>query len=109
MFMNYSWPGNVRELENFVERSIALEKSSTVTVKSLPKELVYNVIEKTSVPESVDALLSGKDFNFTEYIDGISKNIILKALELNSDNIKKTAEMLKLSYRSLRYLISKFK
>ena len=31
------------------------------------------------------------EFNFTQYIDNISKSIIVRALELNNGNIKKTA------------------
>src|ERR1700686_5316230 len=32
----YEWPGNVRELENTIERSVALESGSRISVESLP-------------------------------------------------------------------------
>jgi DNA-binding NtrC family response regulator len=108
LFMNYPWPGNVRELENFVERSVALEKESYVTPKSLPKELVYNTSPRMESAESIDVMLAENKFNFTEYLDITSKQILQKALEKNNSNLKKTAEMLKLNYRSLRYLIGKY-
>lgn len=108
LFFDYSWPGNVRELENFVERAVALEKSNTISVSSLPKELIYNMPEYETDEIDLTFLLSEKDFDFSEYIDDIRKKIIIKALELNNSNIKKAAEMLKLQYRSLRHLIEKF-
>ena len=110
LFMQYSWPGNIRELENFVERAVALEKSKYIGLHSLPTELIYNISEKNLIQREDDitsVMLEG-DFDFSEYIDNISKKIILKALELNNTNIKKTADMLKLNYRSMRYLLDKY-
>lgn len=105
-FLNYGWPGNVRELENVVERAVALEKDNVLSLTSLPKELVYSVPHTTT--DDLNSLLNGDNFHFNEYIDGIKKSIILKSLELNNFNIKKSAAMLKLQYRSLRHLIDKF-
>ena len=108
MFMKYPWPGNVRELENFIERSVALEKENVITTKSLPKELVYNITESVMSVDSIDSLLAENDFDYTEYMDKISRQVLVKALEKNNSNLKMTAKMLNMSYRSLRYLISKF-
>jgi two-component system response regulator PilR (NtrC family) len=108
LFMNYPWPGNIRELENFVERAVALEKSEYIGLSSLPKELIYNISEKSTVETDISTMLLEGDFDFSQYIDHISQKIILKALELNNANIKKTADMLKLNYRSLRYLLDKY-
>jgi len=107
-FENYNWPGNVRELENFVERGIALEKGQVISAASLPAEVIYNL--DASAPTGADwqDMLKQGDLDLTLYIDNISKNIIVKALELNHGNIKKTASALRLNYRSLRYLIDKF-
>lgn len=109
LFLTYTWPGNIRELENFVERAVALEKNSFIGLNSLPPELIYNISEKQAAEKKdIDSLIIDKNFDFNEYIDGISRKILLKALELNQSNLKKTAEMLKLSYRSLRYLLEKY-
>jgi two-component system response regulator PilR (NtrC family) len=108
LFIKYPWPGNVRELENFIERSVALEKENVITTKSLPKELVYNITESVMSVDSIDSLLTESDFDYTEYMDKISQQVLVKALEKNHSHLKMTAEMLNISYRSLRYLISKF-
>jgi len=108
LFMKYPWPGNVRELENFIERSVALEKENVITTKSLPKELVYNITESVMSIDRIDSLLTESDFDYTEYMDKISQQVLVKALEKNHSNLKMTAKMLNISYRSLRYLISKF-
>jgi transcriptional regulator with PAS, ATPase and Fis domain len=108
IFINYPWPGNIRELENVVERSVALEKETFVSAKSLPSEMIYNISEKTAAAADIDGLLQDENFDFNDYIDDISRQIILKAFQLNNSNMKKTAEMLKLNYRSLRYLMDKY-
>ncbi len=108
LFLKYSWPGNIRELENFVERAVALEKNKFIGLNSLPAELIYNISEKDAIHEDIDSLLLEGNFDFNTYIDEISRRILIKALELNNSNIKKTAEMLKMNYRSLRYSLEKF-
>ena len=108
MFSKYSWPGNVRELENFVERSVALEQEDYITQQSLPPELLYDIADRNPMESDISVLLNGGNFDFMEYVDGIQKKIIVYALEANASNIKKTSEMLKLSYRQLRYLSEKY-
>jgi len=108
MLMEYPWPGNIRELENLVERVVALEKNQFIGSGSLPTELIYNVPDKNNVETDISTLLMDGDFDFSKYIDDISRKIILKALEINNFNIKKTSEILKLNYRSLRYMLEKY-
>jgi len=108
LFLKYSWPGNIRELENFVERAVALEKNSYIGLNSLPVELIYNISEKNAIQEDLDSMMLEGNFDFNNYIDDISKKILIKALEFNNSNIKKAAGMLKLNYRSMRYLLEKY-
>ncbi len=107
-FQNYNWPGNVRELENFVERGVALGKSPVISTDSLPSEVIYNLDAPAAIGADWQAMLSLGELDLTRYIDDISKSIIVRALELNSGNIKKTASALQVNYRSLRYLLEKF-
>ena len=91
-----------------MERSVALEKDDMISSKSLPMELLYHVSAISSDQKDIPAILATEDFSFSEYIDELSRRIIAEALEMNGSNIKKTAETLRLSYRSLRYLIEKY-
>ncbi|MCU0286261.1 MAG: sigma-54 dependent transcriptional regulator [Acidobacteria bacterium] len=109
LFNNYPWPGNIRELENVVERAIALEKGKFITTKSIPSELVYNITDKNPPVTDINALLQDGNFDFQEHIDDISRRLIIKAFQLSNYNMKKTSEMLKLNYRSLRYLMDKYR
>jgi DNA-binding NtrC family response regulator len=40
LLVNYAWPGNVRELEHAVERGVILARSTTVSLRELPPEVV---------------------------------------------------------------------
>ncbi len=105
---NYNWPGNIREMENYFERSIALETGTSLTVETLPEEIAYTFKSRPGRSDNYKKMILEKKFDFNEYIDDFSKEIILYALELNNFNIKKTSEMLNLNYRSVRYLMEKF-
>jgi len=107
-FAGYDWPGNVRELENFVERGVALEKGSMISADSLPVEMVYgSAVAKSGGEEWLPQLEAGK-LDFNQYLDDLSRRIIINALARCHGNVKKTAQVLQVNYRSLRYLIEKF-
>jgi len=101
IFESYAWPGNVRELENTIERIVAIEERETITIKSLPAELLA---PRKNSHNDLD-LEPGFDLNKT--LDEISKNYVVRALDLSSGRLKKAAEILGVNYRSLRYLIEK--
>lgn len=108
LFINYPWPGNVREMENIIERTVALEKGEYITPATLPQDLVFNISAQSQPQVNWMDLLQENSLHFSTYIDDLSKNILLKALEINNWNVKKTSEQLKLNYRSMRYLIEKY-
>ncbi|MFC2164253.1 sigma-54-dependent transcriptional regulator [Acidobacteriota bacterium] len=101
IFESYLWPGNVRELENTIERIIAIEERETITESSLPEEMLIPQSESERNLE----LKPGFDLNAT--IDEISRNFVQQALRRANGNLKETAELLGINYRSLRYLIEK--
>jgi DNA-binding NtrC family response regulator len=103
LFYNYNWPGNVRELENIIERLVILEDSNRLTINNLPK----NFIKKTSTFNH-DEELDFNNFDFSKYLDDITKTIINKALQKTKWNKKKAAELLGISYRSFRYYFNKY-
>ncbi len=101
IFESYPWPGNVRELENTIERIIAIEERETITESSLPEELLTPQGDQERSYE----IKPGFDLNDT--LDEISRNFIQQALQRTNGNLKETAALLGINYRSLRYLIEK--
>ena len=101
----YSFPGNVRELENIIERSVALETSNIV----LPESLTLSNLQKERNSEigrrQRDLTSDGIDLD--EVISEIEKDYILKALELAHGSRQRTAKLLRVSMRSLRYRLDK--
>jgi DNA-binding NtrC family response regulator len=100
-FELYAWPGNVRELENVIERVVAIEDRETVTGASLPREIVFPPKKETR------QVLIPPNFNLITHLDDVSKRYISEARVLAGGNLRKTASLLGLSYRSLRHLIEK--
>jgi two-component system response regulator PilR (NtrC family) len=98
----YPWPGNVRELENVIERIVAIEDRETITPACLPAEIVS--------PKKEEETSFGlkPDFDLEAYVADITKRYIMEARRVANGNLKKTASLLGLSYRSLRYLIDKY-
>lgn len=103
IFESYLWPGNIRELENVIERTVAIEDRETITKESLPDELLM-----ARKKEETD-LLFQKNFCLTSFLDEATQSYIRQARLLSGGNLKKTASLLGISYRNLRYLIDKYK
>jgi DNA-binding NtrC family response regulator len=101
-FETYAWPGNVRELENVIERVVAIEDRETITGASLPREIVF------PPKKEIRPLLIPPNFNLMTHLDDVSKRYISEARVLAGGNLRKTASLLGVSYRSLRHLIVKF-
>ena len=104
--MEYSFPGNVRELENIIERSVALESSSII----LPDSLALSEHKKEGAlkgqePSSLHLTAAGLDLE--KEMDRLEREIIQQALQLSNGVIKKAAELLHLSFRSMRWKIQK--
>ena len=112
VLMDYDFPGNVRELENIIERGVALESSNII----LPESLTLSTYKKEGQPvEQVsDAFLSinSEDDLYSKGLDDIMASLEKKMIEhalAKTDNSKiRAAELLKISFRSLRYKVQKY-
>ena len=102
IFESYSWPGNVRELENTIERIVAIEERGIITKESLPEGLF------SSRKKHETDYLFEPGFNLSSHLDEISINYILHARKAAGGNLKETASLLGISYRTLRYLVDKY-
>ncbi len=102
--IDYHWPGNVRELENVIERATVLGRENEITLDCLPPNLVTGM--SSSVTPLTDIPDSGMDLD--AYLGEIEKEILLKAL-VRTDGVRKSAAgLLGITFRSIRYRLSKF-
>ena len=102
--MLYGYPGNVRELENIVERAAAFEQSEWVTPSSLPARLV-GAADGLSVDLSIP---DSDDFNLDHYVEEIERKFIVEAMTACGGSVTDAAHKLGLSFRSMRYKLSKY-
>jgi len=102
----YSFPGNVRELENIIERSVALETSNIV----LPQSLTLSNFERGRVnSDGTHIDLSPDGIHLDKVLSEIERDYILRAMEMTYGSRKKAAELLGITYQSLRHRMSKLK
>lgn len=100
MLQRHSFPGNVRELENILERAIALCDGKSITADDLLLEQEH-IVPPTMVP------IDESGIPLPEYLESIEKTAILKALEKTKHNKTEAARLLGVSFRTLRYRLSK--
>lgn len=121
VLMEYDFPGNVRELENIIERGVALESSNII----LPESLALSLHKRNKIKESEKGV-NGRDQHeaplFTavqseeelfdrgmeDILIDLEKEIIEYALGKTGNSKMKAAELLKVSFRSLRYKTKKY-
>ncbi len=89
------WPGNVRELENWVARYVLLGSEEVLGTESFVKRSVAVPVE-TSEDSSIPLKRIAK-----QVTREMERNLILRVLQDNHWNRRKTAEVLKISYRGL--------
>jgi transcriptional regulator with GAF, ATPase, and Fis domain len=93
--MKYDWPGNVRELENAIEQALALGLSDRITVDDLPNTL-------SSAPRKLGSL------NYHETIDGMKRDLILRAFEQADHSHTAAARLLGVHPNYLHRLLRNF-
>ena len=99
-FNLYAWPGNVRELENAVESACLVSAKDFVDFASLPKYLQSkNASLGRNVPWFSNQAVS---------LENMEKEYIEHQLIAQKGNVKRTAEILKISRTSLYSKLQKY-
>lgn len=115
VLMSYNFPGNVRELENIIERGVALESSNII----LPESLTFgggNTPSTSDIEQQQNnpLLLAASseeelyDLGIEKIIENLEKRLISHALDQTNNSKMKAADLLKISFRSLRYKVKKY-
>jgi two-component system response regulator PilR (NtrC family) len=103
----YDFPGNIRELENLLERSVALSTTNII----LPDSLALSLHKRRWIEGFENRRFDLDDVARGVSLDGILEEIerayLKKALDCSNGSKNKAAELLDISFRSLRYRLDK--
>ncbi|MGI6181062.1 MAG: sigma-54-dependent Fis family transcriptional regulator [Agathobaculum sp.] len=116
LFMRYPWPGNIRELENTIERACLLASGEYITPEHIPWSIVhYQPVASTQtaipvspapIPGTEEPVLSEEPDHTT--INEAERALITRHLQDAHGNIKKAADSLGISRRTLYRKLEKY-
>jgi two-component system response regulator PilR (NtrC family) len=99
----YGFPGNVRELENVIERAVALAGSRVIGLGDLPETISGHA----SSPATSLLELPPEGLNLDDVLNEAERRLLIAALERSGGVRKRAAELLGITFRSLRYRLQK--
>src|SRR4029077_232028 len=104
---SYDWPGNDRELENTMERAVALESSSEISLPVFPDRIGgYSGVGSVAMSGGRLAI-PAEGIDFEKEMADAERRYLQAALE-KADGVRtRAAEVLKISYRSFRHYAKK--
>ena len=97
----------MRELENLIERSVALSTTNIILPDSLALSVHKNRWIEGVRDRRFDLQEVEKGVDLDAILEQIERAYIRKALEFSAGNKSKSADLLGLSFRSLRHRLAK--
>ncbi|HKT48139.1 MAG TPA: sigma-54 dependent transcriptional regulator [Candidatus Acidoferrales bacterium] len=103
----YDWPGNVRELENTMERAVALETGSEISLQVLPDRIAGYSSALAAALEMASSTFPPEGVDFEKEMAEAERKYLLAALEKSHGVRTRAADLLKITYRSFRHYAKK--
>ena len=102
----YDWPGNVRELENTMERAVALETGTEISLRVLP-DRVAGYSGSSALAGGGELVVPAEGVDFEKEMAETERRYLQAALE-RADGVRtRASELLKITYRSFRHYAKK--
>ena len=95
----YSWPGNVSELENIIERLVAVNRGTDITVEEIPIEYKLPTSQKFDDTPSLTS--------FHEIIKTTERELIAWAMRKTKGNKTQAARLLSMKPSTFRDTLAK--
>jgi len=96
--------GNARELENLVERAVTLAAGARIEVDDLsPQPMATSVVQTTQLPQ-----LPSTGLDLDGHLADVERQILLAALARCAGVRTDAAKLLRMTFRSFRYRLSKY-
>jgi two-component system response regulator PilR (NtrC family) len=103
LLQGYDFPGNVRELENVVEHAVTLAAGARIEASELPK-----LRQSTAAaPADAAAVAIQEGFDLDRELHDYERTIVVRALDQAGGVRKRAAQILGITFRSLRYRLAK--
>jgi len=99
------YPGNVRELENIMEHAVTFASGPVITMDALPEHVRT---AETVQPENDVAAVPAEGIDMEARLADIERRILLNALKVTKGMRKEAANLLGISFRSMRYKLAKY-
>ena len=99
LILKYDYPGNVREVENIIERAVVITRGSIISENDLPFSRSSILVEQSKM--EIQRTLK-------ESIESLECQMVRNAMRETGDHQTKSASLLGISERMLRYKLKKY-
>lgn len=106
MLCEHHWNGNIRELRNVLERAMILARGESITGRHIIlNEGQVRATEEVNLGQIISLLVQGYRVSLVE----LENRCINFAMEINNQNVTKTARQFGLSRATLRCRLDKIR